>query len=238
MNKLYKMICAACTLVLLNTSAILADSSNFAGPYVGLSMIGLGAEMDGQSNSTAGESSASTTDLTVGQTAVASGLELGYVLPLGNVMLLDVGASYLHGEAKYRGKSTDTTGSGPNAGVHAGDVSFSVNEHVTYYIAPTIALSDTSSIYIKASHTSADIGVTGDITTPGNLEGQGWAVGTRTVLENGIFIRTEAGVTEYNGISAHGKGAGVAGQDKIDSTTSYAAEPTIIQGTVSIGFRF
>jgi hypothetical protein len=95
-----------------------------------------------------------------------------------------------------------------------------------------LVLSDTSSLYIKVGLTEADVGVSGDITTPGNLSGTTWALGTRTVLNSGIFIRTEAGYTDYNGISAHGGGT------NIQSSTSYSAEPTIAFGTVSLGFRF
>jgi hypothetical protein len=95
-----------------------------------------------------------------------------------------------------------------------------------------VVLSDTSSLYVKVGLSEADIGVSGDITTPADLSGTTWAIGTRTVLDSGIFIRTEAGYTDYNGISAHGKG------NSIQSDNSYSAEPTIAFGTVSLGFRF
>ena len=111
-------------------------------------------------------------------------------------------------------------------------MSFKVDDLVTYYIAPTIALSDTSSLYVKVGVSEADTGVTGDVTSPGNLSGTTWAMGTRTVLDSGIFIRTEAGYTDYNGISAHGKGTTVS------AANSYSAEPTIAFGAVSFGFRF
>ena len=95
-----------------------------------------------------------------------------------------------------------------------------------------MSLSDTSSLYVKMGLSEAEVGVTGDIPTPGDLRGETWAVGTRTVLDSGVFIRTEAGYTEYNGISAHGGG------NTILATTSYAAEPVIAYGKVSFGFRF
>ena len=100
------------------------------------------------------------------------------------------------------------------------------------YIAPTVVLSDTSSLYLKVGLTEADITVSGDITSPGNLSGTTWAMGTRTVLESGIFIRTEAGYTDYNGISSHGKGTNV------NADNSYSAQPTIAFGAVTLGFRF
>ena len=95
-----------------------------------------------------------------------------------------------------------------------------------------MVLSDTSSLYVKVGLSEADTGVTGDITTPARLSGTTWAIGTRTVLDSGVFIRTEAGYTDYNGIHAHGKGTNV------QSSSTYSAEPTIAFGTVSLGFRF
>jgi len=232
MNKLNKMLCAALTLVLISVGNIAnSDSSNFAGPYVGLQVLGLGAEFDGQSNSSAGTSSAVTDKAQAGATVTTWGIEGGYTIPVGESLALDVGAQYLEGKGTV-------TGTNSGAGATAGNVKFTFDKHVTFYVAPTLALSDTSSLYLKMGVSEADTNVTGDITTPGTLSGEMWALGTRTVLESGIFIRTEAGFTSYNGISAHGKGGGTAGADIIDSGTSFSAEPTIVHGTVSLGFRF
>jgi hypothetical protein len=46
MNKLKTMLCAVFTLLLVNTTAS-ADSSNFAGPYVGITGSGYGLQLDG-----------------------------------------------------------------------------------------------------------------------------------------------------------------------------------------------
>jgi|MDSV01.1.fsa_nt_gb hypothetical protein len=231
MNKIKKMLCAACTLVLISVSNVAnADSSNFAGPYVGLQVLGLGAEFAGTSNSSAGTSAAIADKATAGAAATTWGLEGGYTIPLGTSLALDIGAQYLEGKGTVSGTNDQTD--------RASHVKFTFDKHFTYYIAPTVALTDTSSIYLKMGVSEADTDVTGDVTTPGTLSGEMYALGTRTVLESGIFIRTEAGFTSYNGISAHGKGEGTAGTTLIDSGTSYSAEPTIVHGTVSLGFRF
>jgi len=227
MNKLKVMLCAVFTLVLVNTTAQ-ADSSNFAGPYVGLTMSGYGLQMDGEANTASGGAT-ETDNVSLGQVAPVSGIELGYALPLGGAFLIDVGLAYYSGEAKMDYVSDD----GPaDDGLGGKAVSFAMDDLVSYYIAPTLVLSDTSSLYVKVGVTEADISVTGDITTPGNLSGKTWAMGTRTVLPSGIFIRTEAGYTDYNGISSHGKGSSIA------ATNTYSAEPTIAFGAVSLGFRF
>jgi len=219
------MFCAVFTLLLVNATAQ-ADSSNFAGPYVGVTASGYGIQLDGESRSVDQQTVATEEMDTVslGQVAPVTGLEVGYAIPLGSMFLLDIGGAMYSGEAKLSHFS-DNSKVGQ-------DVTFSIDDLTTGYIAPTLVLSDTSSLYVKVGVTEADVTVSGDVTTPGNLSGTTWAMGTRTVLQSGIFIRTEAGYTEYNGISAHGKGTSIA------ATTSYAAEPTVAFGAVSLGFRF
>ena len=231
MNKLKTILFAACSLVLVTVgTSVKADSSNFAGPYIGLTASGYGIEADSTSTSSKalaadGSSSNSNDAAQIGKVAGVVGAEVGYALPLGSAFLIDVGATYHSGEAKI-----DHDG-GDNG---ARSVAFMIDDLVTFYIAPSLVLSDTSSLYVKVGLSEADTGVTGDVTSPGNLSGTTWAIGTRTVLDSGIFIRTEAGFTDYNGISAHGKGS----SGGIASATSYSAEPTIAFGTVSLGFRF
>ena len=224
MNKLKTTLFAACSLVLVTIgTAVKADSSNFAGPYIGLTTSGYGVEAEGTSVSKKDDAYVSSDKLHIGKVAGVVGLEAGYALPLGSAFLIDVGGTYHSGEAKI-----DHDG-GDNG---ARSVAFMIDDLVTFYIAPSLVLSDTSSLYVKVGLSEADTGVTGDVTSPGNLSGTTWAIGTRTVLSSGIFIRTEAGYTDYNGISAHGKGTSIA------SGNTYSAEPTIAFAAIPLGFRF
>ena len=228
MNNIKTILCAAWTLVLVSTGTVLmADSSNFAGPYIGISGLSAGIEAKGDSRDGDGD----TNDrVQFGKTTFGAGIEGGYALPIGSMFLLDVGASYLSGEAKINHENDS------NTATHSKGVSFAADDFVTLYIAPTVALSETSSVYLKWGYSEADISITGDVTTPADLRGETMAIGTRTVLDSGIFIKTEAGYTEYNGISAHGAGAASTGA--ISTTTAYSAEPGIAYGSVSLGFRF
>ena len=235
MNKLKTMLCAVFTLMLVSTTAQ-ADSSNFAGPYVGITASGYGMQLSGESSTSPTGSTFEKDEISIGQVAPVTGLEAGYTIPVGSAFLIDIGASFYQGEAKLD-YSTDAgftaaKGDDPGDTLTAKSVTFAIDDLVNAYIAPTVVLSDTSSLYIKVGLTEADISVTGDITTPGNLSGTTWAMGTRTVLDSGIFIRTEAGFTEYNAISAHGKGT------SISASNTYSATPTIAFGAVSLGFRF
>ena len=100
MNKLKTMLCAVFTLMLVNITTAQSDSSNFAGPYIGIQALGLGAEFKGQSNSAAGTSGAEEDQLPVGATVGTVGIELGYVIPIGSMFALDFGGQMLEGEAK------------------------------------------------------------------------------------------------------------------------------------------
>ena len=79
MNKFKKMLVAACSLVLVSVGgAAIADSSNFAGPYVGISASGYGMQLSGSSNAGIGEA---TQEVSLGQVAPVTGIEVGYVVP-------------------------------------------------------------------------------------------------------------------------------------------------------------
>ena len=237
MNKLKTMLCAVFTLMLVNISTIAqSDSGNFAGPYIGISASGYGMQLAGSASTSPTATVLDVDEVSIGQVAPITGFEAGYVLPIGSAFLIDIGASMYQGEAKlefHEDSAATATCAGCDADVGGPkNVSFKIDNLVNYYIAPTIVLSDTSSLYVKVGLTEADIGVTGDITTPGNLSGTTWALGTRTVLESGIFIKTEAGYTDYNAISVHGLGTSVA------VVNSYSADPVVAFGTVTLGFRF
>ena len=236
MKKLRTILYAVFTLMLVNTT-VQADSSNFAGPYVGLTASGYGMQMDGAS--TTGGDTSDRDEVSLGQVAPVTGIEVGYAIPIGSAFLIDVGGSYFQGEAKISYNKDGTSGGSCTSGgaceaatARGPEVGFTLDDLRTIYISPTLVLSDTSSIYLKVGLSEADIGVTGDVTTPANLSGTTWALGTRTVLDSGIFVRTEAGYTDYNGIHAHGKGT------QVSTDNSYSAEPTIAFGAVSLGFRF
>jgi len=115
MNKLKTTLFAICSLVLVNVGTAIADSGNFAGPYLGVTISGYGISLDGQSSSTstdvAGDTQVTETDeVPIGATTPVSGFEVGYAMPMGTNFLLDVGAAYYTGEAKldHMGDDSDS----------------------------------------------------------------------------------------------------------------------------------
>jgi len=236
MNKLKIMLCAVFSLMLVNTT-VHADSSNFAGPYVAISGSGYGMQLDGKSETSPTGGTFEVDEVSLGQVAPVSGIEAGYAIPLGSMFLIDIGASLYTGESQLDFDSENTQVAAA-AEESAGDalaakkVSLTINNLTTGWIAPTLVLSDTSSIYIKVGLSEAKVVTAGDVTPAADLSGTTWALGTRTVLESGIFVKTEAGFTDYNGISAQGMG------NSVSASNTYSAEPTIAYGSVGIGFRF
>ena len=53
----------------------------------------------------------------------------------------------------------------------------------------------------------------------------------------GMFMRTEAGMTEFDTIKSTGLGAGGAGK-LVATTTTVTADPTIAFGAITIGYKF
>ncbi len=95
-------------------------------------------------------------------------------------------------------------------------------------------MSDTPSIYFKYGVVEAETSVSGDVTTPGDLSGETFAIGTRTVLDSGLFVRSEAGLHDFDSISVTGKGS----SNGITTTTKITADPTIAYGSISVGYKF
>jgi hypothetical protein len=226
-------IIVACTLMLMSMStSVISDSSNFAGPYIGLQGSTIGAGVAGRQSGGVDDVNESTT-ADAGKTGVAAGYEAGYAIPIGSMFLLDIGGTFIDGAVSLRSGGTDTGSSE--------DVKFVVSDFYSLYAAPTLVLSDTSSLYVKYASSQASVDVTGDITDPGNLQGTTIAVGTRTVLDSGIFIRAEAGMTDYNAITSNGKGTIVSATGTpggISTTKSFNADADMAFGAVSLGFRF
>jgi len=225
MKKINTLIAACALMLMTSISSVMADSSNFAGPYIGLQGSSVGVGIDGKQLGGADDVNA-TTDAPVGYTGIAAGVEAGYAVPLGSMFLLDIGASYIDGAATMTTHTSD-----PDA---VGTIKLVVSQFYTGYIAPTIVLSDTASLYVKIARSEAKVDVTDrHVTNPGDLSGDTYAIGTRTVLPSGIFIRAEAGMTDYDNVKAQGLGTG-----DIPTTTTYEADPTIAYGAISLGFRF
>ena len=233
MNKLIKIVSVLAVLTGFSMTPLMADSSDFAGIYVGIQAQAVGVELDGKHQSGGDEGGDSSTgEVTTGvagRVAAIAGAEIGYALPVSDTMLIDFGAIYYAGEAKITTTNDDSSATA--------DVTFEVSDLLTAYIAPTFAVSDTASIYLKVGYVEAETKTTGDVTQPSDLSGTLIGVGSRSLLGNGMFIRTEAGMIDFDSVKVTGKGAGGAGKT-IKTTTTVSADPLVAYGSISIGYKF
>ena len=229
MNKLIKIVSVLAVLTGFSTP-LMADSSDFAGAYIGITSSVVGVELDGKHVNAGGDDAgADTTTGVIGRVAAIAGAEVGYALPVSDTMLIDIGANYYSGAAKITTTSDDSTSTA--------DVTFELSDLMTAYIAPTYAISDTASIYLKIGVMEADTKTTGDVTQPSDLSGTLIGIGSRSLLGNGMFIRTEAGMIDFDSVKVTGKGAGGAGKT-IKTTTTVSADPLVAYGSISIGYKF
>ena len=201
----------------------LAGSSDFSGIFIaGHAELNVVA-IDGTHQDGGGDNGAFTTQGTVGGFAPTAGYEFGFNLPLGDTFFVTVGYADGGGEsaAIARSKSPDS-----NA-----DVSILASNPNWFYIAPSISIFDNSAVYFKFGQASADLKAVGDVTgAPGNLKGDMWGIGTTSIANNGLFIKTEAGAVQYDSFTITGIGG--------DTSRVVEGNPLVGYGHVSIGYKF
>tara|TARA_B100000315_G_scaffold151383_1_gene140190 strand:+ start:34 stop:720 length:687 start_codon:yes stop_codon:yes gene_type:complete len=228
MNKLIKIVSVLAVLTGFSMTPLMADSSDFAGAYIGIQAQAVGVELDGKHTS-AGDDTGEVTTGVAGRVAAIAGAEIGYAFPVSDTLLIDIGANYYSGDAQIKTSNTDTTATA--------DVTFKMKDLMTAYIAPTFAISDTASIYLKVGYMEAETSTTGDVTQPGDLQGTLIGVGSRSLLGNGVFMRTEAGFVDFDNISVTGRAAGGTGKT-VSTTSTVSADPLVAYGSISIGYKF
>ena len=180
------------TFVMLLGLTSVSNGASLGGLYFEVGSSAAGVQMDGSHNDNNGDIS----NGTVGKTAGIGHYGLGYMTPRSNKVGLDLGYMMTPGEAKINATSDDSNT----------DVSFEVADGSEYYIAPMINITEDSSLYFKYGWSAADVNVTGDINNPGDLDGTTMALGTVMSWGTNLYIRTEAGITDYDKVSATGKG--------------------------------
>ncbi len=197
-----------------------ANAASLSGLYLELGSSAVGVEMDGNFNDDDGDISYGT----VGKTAVTGSYGLGFMTSRENPLSLDLGYTWSPGDAKIKATSDDSST----------DATLEVSDATEWYVAAMANITEDASVYFKYGGNDADITVTGDINNPGTLNGTTVALGTVMSWGSNMYIRTEAGITDYDQISATGKGtAGGIGTD-----VKVTADPTVHYGKIAIGFKF
>ena len=197
-----------------------ANAASLSGLYLELGSSAVGVEMDGNFNDDDGDISYGT----VGKTAVTGSYGLGFMTSRENPLSLDLGYTWSPGDAKIKATSNDSST----------DATLEVSDATEWYVAAMANITEDASVYFKYGGNDADITVTGDINNPGGLSGTTVALGTVMSWGSNMYIRTEAGKTDYDQISATGKGS----TNGISTSVKVTADPTIHYGKIAIGFKF
>ena len=237
MNKLKTLAISVFALCAASTVS-LADSSDFAGPYVGLQIGAAGVELDGKNTDGNG-------NITKGKGGVVSemaGIDAGYAFPLSENFVMAVGVSYIPIEGEIFGTQDGSQSDAGNDSDTADDpttVTVDIGDHYTVYLQPTLTLSDTAAVFAKIGYSEAEVNVAGQSLAqrPGDLEGTTISFGTKVNMANGMYMQTEAGMTDYDNIKATGTDTGNSGGNS-GLSGSVEADPNMAYGIVTIGMQF
>jgi len=240
MNKILKLSAIA---LLASSTSLMAQSKNFAGPSLGLSVSALGAEINGSgTSSTGGTNGANTGSASVGKVAEIAAIDASYGFAMGNNSVLSIGATYTPGKAKAGSGTYTDNGSALTTNVNdAGSMNVEVKNPYTIYVAPTYVVGPNSAIYAKLGYSKTDLNVTATGSAaltkkPDDMEGWTYAIGSKTMLTSNLYLGVEASITDYDSVtatqstSANGLVAG--------TTKNITADVKVAQGTVTLGYKF
>jgi hypothetical protein len=229
MNKILKLSAIA---LLASSTSLMAQSKSFSGASIGLSLSAVGAEISGNSTATASGTTGGANNVSngaIGKVAEIASIDLSYGFEMGANSVLSIGASYTPGKAKAG--SANYTDNGSNSS-DTGALTVEVKDPYTIYIAPTYVVSKDSALYAKIGYSKADINTsaTGGAALsakPADLEGWTYAIGSKTLLTNNVYVGVEASITDYDSISATTTNGSVIN-----------ANPKVAQGTITLGYKF
>jgi hypothetical protein len=218
--KIIRLIISSACFVVASLAVIPAHagSSDFAGPYIAVQ----GSVNAGLLSGTYTDKDKSNTDGTGGHGFPIAGGAIGFNIPLGHVFFIGIEGSFDPGSANIA-RSNDA--------FETGDVRVTVSDRETWSITPGISLSEGSAIYFKFGDTDMNFRCTVGKTCPSSLSGDTYGIGTIAKFgESGLYVKTEAGVTDFNDIAITSLGKG--GNGKI------AADPNMVYGKIQIGYQF
>jgi len=237
MKTIKKIICAYAFVLVGFVSPAQAGSSDFSGIYGALHASLNGMSMDGTHVGGSTYDKNEATHAQVGALVPMAGWEVGFNIPLGDTFFVSAGTKWVDGAARLidaatggEGTANGVTGNG--AGTAGGEnATLTISNPREWYIQPSISLFDNSAVYLKYGKVTAEFQTKGTINTKtGGLSGETYAIGTTTIANNGIFLKTEAGASQYDNILIKNVG---------DNTTStIEGDPLVAYGSVSIGYKF
>ena len=239
MNSIKKMLVALFALVMTGTASSAGDLRNInlsdpfnragggasgsqGGPYVSLQGAMYGATFSGSGKNSNAEA---LSDASLGQVFGSMGVNVGWAIPLGDRLLLGLDLSYQPGDGKIKvdtgAGDSDTTGE---------DVEVTAGDTRGISIMPMIAISDSSALYFKYGVTHVDLTWNNEMTAgiASSMLADTLAVGSRTVLNDHLYMQTEFGVSDFDPINIH----------TVTSNSTGTASAENVYGAFSVGIKF
>jgi len=217
-NTLKGMLFAVSAMFALTTVASAGPLNNV---YLEVGGSAVGAIAEGSSN----DAQSATTTGAVGKTATTADYGIGFMSNRDRKMGFDIGYIVTPGQAKISHTSDSAT---------ATKVSLDISDMTQYYIAPMINITEDASIYVKFAQNSTDLTVVGDVNKISSMDGDTIAVGTVMSWGSNLYMRTEAGQTEYDTLKF--TGLGTAGG--VLTTETVTVTPKVNYGRIALGYKF
>jgi len=227
MNKINKLVGTICISMMGSIGSAIADSSAFTGGYVAVTGSAIGMALDGTKTRTV--TGAKSTKAKVGMVSPAAGLEAGFSYPLSDMAFITVGVSLQPFDSDIDGRNvTDSK----NVKLTSADIT-------SVFIEPSFNVTENSAFFIKVGHAESEVTASGTHITGKtyDFDGTTFAVGTKTISDNGMFFKTEAGITDYSDITLTGVSEVLAdGTETLTATVK--ADIEVAYGQVTIGYKF
>ena len=195
-----------------------AHAASLSGLYIELGTSAVGTEMDGSYSDDDSDISYGQ----VGKTAVTGSYGIGFMTSRDRPFGLDLGWAASPGSAKLN-TTSDNTGS---------DVSIELSDMTELYITAMANITEDASVYFKLGRSEVDTTVSSTVKDPGDFSGDTVALGTVMSWGSNMYIRTEAGITDWDNVTITGSGSGVGTDESI------TIDPTSHYGKIAIGFKF
>ncbi len=220
--KIIKFLFISLILVSGMTVKSMADASNFQGFHVSLEASAQGAQVDGSHTNANTVSDDGVTKGTAGAVGVVAGASIGYTMALDDTFSMTIDGQWNPMDHTF--KADDAA--------NADDVTVNMDHMYSISVELGMNVTDSSAVYAKFGHSEFELEASGtglDNAQSFDLDGQVYAIGTKTMMDNGVFWKSEMGMKDYDSFKLVGVGTG-------DGTVT--ADVDVAYGSMAIGMTF
>ena len=103
------------------------------------------------------------------------------------------------------------------------------------FIEPSLMVTANSAVFVHAGYSEGELAASGTNVTNKtlDLDGMTLSAGLKVITDGNIYIKAEAGMTEYDGFIL----TGITGVDD-NATATARADTTVAFGALTVGYKF